>query len=113
MPYAVFRLTSVATSCGVPVRSVPPLPTYGPSVPSRTTTKSISGSPASGDCTPGNSRPGRRLMWWSKANRSFSSSPRSSTPDGTLGSPMAPSRIASYDFSSASTSSGSVSPARW
>lgn len=30
---------SFATSCTVPVRIDPPLPTYGPSVPSRTTTK--------------------------------------------------------------------------
>ena len=34
--------TSFATSCGVPTRIAPPLPTYGPSVPSRTTTKSTS-----------------------------------------------------------------------
>ena len=36
-------LTSVAISCGVSLRSRPPLPAYGPSVPSRTTTMSISG----------------------------------------------------------------------
>jgi hypothetical protein len=40
-PKRVLTLTSVATSCGVPTRSAPPLPTYGPSVPSRTTTKSM------------------------------------------------------------------------
>ena len=38
---AVLTLTSVAISCGVPTRSAPPLPMYGPSVPSRTTTKSM------------------------------------------------------------------------
>jgi hypothetical protein len=41
----------------VPVRSDPPLPTYGPSVPSRTTTKSMpfgaTRSTASGLSTPG------------------------------------------------------------
>ena len=42
-PKAVLTLTSVAISCGVPLRSTPPLPVYGPSVPSRTTTKSIGG----------------------------------------------------------------------
>ena len=52
-PKAVLSETSVATSCGVPLRSTPPLPVYGPSVPSRTTTKSIAGSPASGEVTPG------------------------------------------------------------
>ncbi|CPU66572.1 Uncharacterised protein [Mycobacteroides abscessus] len=57
----MLRETSVAISCGVPVRSEPPLPTYGPSVPSRTTTKSISPGSASGDVTPGYSLPGRRL----------------------------------------------------
>jgi hypothetical protein len=41
-PYAVLMLTSVAISCDVLVRTVPPLPQYRPSVPSRTTTKSIS-----------------------------------------------------------------------
>ena len=37
-PNAVFRLSSVAISCGVPLRITPPAPAYGPSVPSRTTT---------------------------------------------------------------------------
>ena len=113
MPNAVFRLTSVATSCGVPVLIVPPLPVYGPSVPSRTTTKSISGLPASGVPTPGKSLLGRRLTWWSKANRSFSRKPRSSTPDGTDGSPMAPSRIASCSLSSSRSASVRVWPVAW
>ena len=59
----------MATSCGVPTRIAPPVPVYGPSVPSRTTTKSMSGLPASGLLTPGYSRDGRRLTWWSSANR--------------------------------------------
>ena len=33
----MFRLSWVATSSGVPLRSTPPAPVYGPSVPSRTT----------------------------------------------------------------------------
>ncbi len=41
-PNAVFTLTSVAISWAVSLRSRPPLPAYGPSVPSRTATKSIS-----------------------------------------------------------------------
>src|SRR4051812_38422391 len=70
----------------------------------------MSGLPASGDATPGYSRAGRRLTWWSNANRSRSSRPRSSTPLGTDGSPTAPSRIASWPRSSWSTPPGSVSP---
>ncbi len=54
-------LTSVATSAGVPVRMEPPLPTYGPSVPSRTTTKSMSGRPASGVAVFGKRRLGLRF----------------------------------------------------
>ena len=46
--------------------------------------------------------PGRRFTWWSSSNRSRSSSPRSRTPGGTLGSPTAPSRIASCRRSSSS-----------
>ncbi len=52
-PYAVLTDTSVAISAGVPTRSAPPLPTYGPSVPSRTTTKSTSPGFASGEPTDG------------------------------------------------------------
>ncbi len=44
---------------------------------------------------PGSSLDGRRLTWWSKAKRSLSRKPRSRTPDGTDGSPIAPSRMAS------------------
>ncbi len=60
-PNAVLRLTSVATSWGVPTRIDPPLPVYGPSVPSRTTTKSTSPGSASGVGTPGKIRDGRRF----------------------------------------------------
>src|SRR5664280_2549838 len=54
-PYRVFRLSSVATSCAVPRRSTPPAPAYGPSVPSRTPTMSMSSgpTPANGVATPG------------------------------------------------------------
>ncbi len=63
-------------------------------------------------CTPANSRTGRRLTWWSSSKRSRSSRPRSSTPGGTLGSPTAPSRIASCSRSSPITESGISSPVR-
>src|SRR3954454_4730184 len=105
-------LTSVATSCGVSLRSTPPLPTYGPSVPSRMHSMSIAPGSASGLATPSNSLAGRRLTWWSSSKRSRSSSPRSRMPGGTLGSPIAPSRIASCPRSSSTTVSGSSSPVR-
>ena len=114
----MLTLTSVATSAGVPVRSEPPLPTYGPSVPSRTTTKStvlpaVTQS-ASGVGTPGYILLGRRLTSWSKAKRSFNNSPRSSRPLGICllpgAAPTAPSTMASLPASSASVSSGSTSP---
>ena len=62
-PNAVLRLSWVATSAGVPLRSTPPAPAYGPSVPSRTTTMLIDSgrTPASGVATPGYSRTGRRF----------------------------------------------------
>ena len=71
-------------------------------MPSRTTTMSISPglTPASGLVVPGQSRDGRRFTYWSKSKRSLSSRPRSSTPGGTLGSPIAPSRMASWPASS-------------
>ncbi len=81
-------------------------------MPSRTTTMSIDGLPPSGVFTPGNSRTGRRFTWWSSSKRSRSSRPRSSTPGGTLGSPTAPSRIASCPRSSLITESGISSPVR-
>ncbi len=54
-------LTSVAISCGVPTRMPPPLPTYGPSVPSRTTTKSTSPGSASGLIDAGQQRGGAEV----------------------------------------------------
>src|SRR4051794_11277914 len=73
---------------------------------------SMSPGAASGLCTPSNSLAGRRLTWWSSSKRSRSSSPRSRMPGGTLGSPIAPSRIASWPRSSSITVSGSSSPVR-
>src|SRR4051794_28177013 len=105
-------LTSVAISCGVSLRSTPPLPTYGPSVPSRMQSMSIEPGSASGLVTPSYSFAGRRFTWWSSSKRSRSSSPRSRMPGGTPGSPTAPSRIASCWRSSSSTVSGSSSPVR-
>ena len=45
----VFTQPCVATSCGVPLRSTPPSPTYGPSVFSRITTKSCGSVPGRAD----------------------------------------------------------------
>src|ERR1035437_5478829 len=67
-------------------------------------------SSAKGLRTPGYRRTGRRLTYWSSANRSLSRRPRSRTPLGTPGSPTAPSRIASWPRISARTESGRVSP---
>ena len=61
------------TSFGVPRRTAPPAPQYRPSVPSRTTTKSISPGLASGEVTPLYSLDGRRLTYWSRSKRSLSS----------------------------------------
>ena len=71
-PKAVLTLTSVAISCGVPLRSTPPLPAYGPSVPPRTTTKSMAGSPATGKATPPSGRAGPRVTWGPSAKRACS-----------------------------------------
>ena len=61
-PRLVFKLSSVAISASVPSARTPPAPTYGPSVPSRTTTKSIGDLVANGPVTPGIKRAGRKLM---------------------------------------------------
>ena len=89
-PIRVFTEPCVATSCGVPLRSTPPSPTYGPSVFSRITMKSC-GVVVTG-AVPTN---GRWLTYRSSSKRIFSSRPRSITPGGTSGVPTAPSRIAS------------------
>ncbi len=64
-PNAVFTLSWLAISAGVPLRSTPPAPVYGPSVPSRTTTMSTDSAraPASAEVTPGYRRTGRRLTY--------------------------------------------------
>ncbi|CAB4830007.1 unannotated protein [freshwater metagenome] len=54
-------LSSVATSRSVPIAKFPPEPAYGPSVPSRTTMKSIGLSVASGVDIPGINFAGRRF----------------------------------------------------
>ena len=110
-PNAVLTLTSVAISCGVPTRSAPPLPVYGPSVPSRTTTKSISPGSASGPPDAGE-QPGRPqvhvLVELEAQSQEQAALER--RPLGTPGSPMAPSRIASWSRISSSTESGRLSP---
>ncbi len=51
-PFRVFKLSSVAISDGVPSARTPPAPTYGPSVPSLTTSKAIFDSVFNGPLTP-------------------------------------------------------------
>ncbi len=91
-PKRVVQLTCVDTSAGMPLYWMPPMPVYRPSVFSRTTTKSISlGSLSfSGVQTPGYSRTGRRLMYWSSSKRVRSSKPFSRMPGAILGCPTAP-----------------------
>ena len=76
----------------------PPIAEYSPSVFSRTTQKSMSPGlrPASGDGTPGISRTGRRLTYWSNSRRNRMSEPHSEMWSGTLaGQPTAPKKMAS------------------
>ena len=66
---------------------------YSPSVFSRTTQKSMSPGLrlASGQGTPGISRTGRRLMYWSNSRRNRISEPHSEMWSGTRsGMPTAP-----------------------
>src|SRR5690606_7191077 len=61
--------------------------------------------------TPGISRTGRRLMYWSKSRRKRSSDPHSDTWSGTTsGQPTAPNRIASNPFRRSYQSGGIISP---
>ncbi|OIQ66561.1 hypothetical protein GALL_518650 [mine drainage metagenome] len=83
------RLITVSwmtTSRSVPANMCPPMLEYSPSVFSRTISMSISpGAYAlpsrltSGDRTPGISRAGRRLTYWSNSRRNCSSDPQSET----------------------------------
>ena len=84
-----------ASSLGRPRYIRPPTSEYSPSTFSRTTTMSISASPASGPGTPGICRIGRRARYWSKVRRIGISSPHSEMWSGTPGAPTAPRKIAS------------------
>ena len=72
---------------------LPPIAEYSPSVFSRTTQKSMSPGLrlASGDGTPGISRTGRRLTYWSNSRRNRMSEPHSEMWSGIFaGQPTAP-----------------------
>ena len=96
-PYVVLRLSWVAISSGVPLRRTPPTPTYGPSVPSRTTTMSIdSGRTLASGVEHARVQPDRAQV---DVLVQFEAEPEQQAalehPLGTVGSPTAPSRIAS------------------
>ena len=97
-PMRVNTVSCTTTSRSVPANMRPPIAEYSPSVFSRTTQKSMSPGlrPASGDGTPGISRTGRRLTYWSNSRRNRISEPHSEMWSGTLaGQPTAPKKIAS------------------
>jgi hypothetical protein len=70
-PMRVITVSWITTSRSVPGNMRPPMDEYSPSVFSRTTQKSMSPGlrPASGEGTPGISRTGRRLTYWSNSRR--------------------------------------------
>src|SRR5258707_8558352 len=76
-PIRVMTVCCVTNSRAVSGNIRPPTDEYSPSVFSRTTQKSISPGLrlASGDGTPGISRTGRRLTYWSNSRRNFISDP--------------------------------------
>ena len=83
-----------------------PTPEYSPSVFSRITTQSIWSALASTLFTPGSTRAGRTLAYWSKPWQIGRRRPQSDTWSGTSGAPTAPKKIASKVFSSSSPPSG-------
>ena len=69
--------------------------------------------PASGLGTPGISRTGRRLTYWSNSRRNCSSDPHSEMWSGTVaGQPTAPKKIASCEPISSFQLSGIILPWR-
>ena len=105
-PTRVKTATSLAVSIGSPRCTRPPTPEYSPSEFSRITTQSMSRPLASGLFTPGSTRAGRTLAYWSKPWQIGSLSPQSDTWSGTFSLPTAPKKIASKVFSFASPPSG-------
>ena len=98
-PMRVMKVSWTANSRSVPANMRPPTLEYSPSVFSRTTKKSMSPGLrlASGQATPGISRTGRRLTYWSNSRRNGTSEPHSETWSGTFaGQPTAPKKIASW-----------------
>jgi hypothetical protein len=66
---------------------------------------------ASGEGTPGISRTGRKLTYWSNSRRNLTSKPHSDTWSGTLsGQPTAPKKIASCEPICAFQSGGITLP---
>src|SRR6201999_1310261 len=80
-PIRVITVCWVTNSRSVSGNIRPPTDEYSPSVFSRTTQKSISPGlrVASGDGTPGISRTGRKLTYWSNSRRNLISEPHSET----------------------------------
>ncbi len=80
-PMRVMKVSCTANSRSVPANMRPPVLEYSPSVFSRTTKKSMSPGLrlASGQATPGISRTGRRLTYWSNSRRNITSEPHSET----------------------------------
>ena len=80
-PIRVITVCWVTNSRSVSGNIRPPTDEYSPSVFSRTTQKSISPGLrlASGDGTPGISRTGRRLTYWSNSRRNLISEPHKET----------------------------------
>ena len=76
-PMRVITVCWVTNSRSVSGNMRPPTEEYSPSVFSRTTQKSISPGLrlASGDGTPGISRTGRKLTYWSNSRRNLISDP--------------------------------------
>ena len=97
-PMRVITVSCTTTSRSVPGNMRPPIEEYSPSVFSRTTQKSMSPGLrlASGHGTPGISRTGRRLTYWSNSRRNWISEPHSEMWSGIFaGQPTAPKKIAS------------------
>src|SRR5260370_8558248 len=83
-PIRVMTVCWVTNSRAVSGNIRPPTEEYSPSVFSRTTQKSISPGlrPASGDGTPGISRTGRKLTYWSNSRRNLISEPHKEMGSG-------------------------------
>ncbi len=105
-PARVNTAVSVPTSIGRPRWARPPWPAYSPSEFSRMMTQSIASAPASGLRTPGSSRVGRTLAYWSKPCAIGRRRPQSEMSSGTSWLPTEPNRIASKPFSRARPPSG-------